>query len=152
MYYQRHKTQMPVGLFICFLRPCVPLSCGALFCLTRSSALSLFLFLVAHFTTRLPALLVMFPSTLFSVTVLLLAGTAHLVQAHIAPWTRGIWECTDGKEPVRTLLLLKFGADSQWCLLHRIMTCPLSPYSIDPSSVQMAGGSTATACVSPLHI
>jgi hypothetical protein len=39
-------------------------------------------------------------STLFSVSLLLFAGAAQ-VQAHVAPWTRGIWECTDGKNPVR---------------------------------------------------
>ncbi|SRR5258706_14796454 len=42
-------------------------------------------------------------STLFSVTVLLFDGAAQ-VQAHVTPWARGIWECTDGKNPVRLLI------------------------------------------------
>ena len=64
-----------------------------------------FLFLVNPLTTTLTTLwtlLMMFlPSTtLFLVTVLLFAAAAQ-VQAHVAAWTRGIWECTDGKSPVR---------------------------------------------------
>jgi len=37
-------------------------------------------------------------STLLSTAVLFLAGTAQ-VKAHITPWVRGVWECTDGKDP-----------------------------------------------------
>jgi len=58
-------------------------------------------------------------STLLSTSVLLLTGVAQ-VQAHIAPWTKGIWECTDGKDgnndlPARPLFMLpKFGPNGWW--------------------------------------
>ena len=50
-------------------------------------------------------------TTLISTTLVLVTGAAQ-VRAHVAPWVKGIWECNDGSNNVRTFLPLNNSLDS----------------------------------------